>query len=153
MKKINTKVGSIYCWYDFIKPKKNKATNTMTYSQSNTKLENYSQRYIGLFLSHNEEIYVAVAVNKKGDQGNWWKFIIENRIAKAIRSGGTIYEEDRGITMVPLPYKDLLFKDPHAYINLYGLIDPTFLDIAVNEAMRSNSQLIDNYAGSKFTNR
>lgn len=145
MKKVNTKIGAIYSWYDFIKPKKNKATNTMSYSQSNTKLDAYSQRYVGLFVSHTNDIYVAVAVNKKGDQGNWWKFIIENRIAKAIRNGGTINEDDRGITMVPMPYKDLLYKDPYTYINLYGIIDPTFLDMAIKEATRVNSQLVDNY--------
>tara|TARA_R110002074_G_scaffold402324_1_gene607139 strand:- start:193207 stop:193665 length:459 start_codon:yes stop_codon:yes gene_type:complete len=149
MRKVNTKIGTIYSWYDFIKPKKNKVTNTMTYSQSNTKLDNYSQRYVGLFLSHNEEIYVAVAVNKKGDAGNWWKFIIENRIGKALRNGGTINENDRGITMVPMPYKDLLFKDPHAYTNLYGIIDPTYLDMAIKEATRANNQLVDSYAGSR----
>ena len=147
MKKVNIKVGAVCCWYGFIKPKKNKVTNTITYSQSNTKLDNYSQRFVGLYLSHNENIYVAVAVNKKGDQGNWWKFIIENRIAKAIRNGGNIYEDDRGITMVPMSYKDLLFKDPYTHSNLYGIIDPTYLDMAIKDATKVNSLVVDNNAG------
>lgn len=145
MKKINTRIGAIFTWYDYIKPRKNKVTNITTYNQSNTKLDKHSQRYVGLFMDHNDNIYVAVAVNKKNDSGNWWRFIIENRISKVIKNGGNIDERDKGITMVPFRYKDYLFKDAHTYQNLYGLIDPTYLDMAVREAVANNSRLVDAY--------
>jgi len=145
MKKINTKVGPIYTWYDYIKPKKDKATNTTYYNQSNTKLDNYSQRYIGIHLSHTNMLYIAVAVNKKGDQGNWWKYILETRITSLIKKGDVL-PKDKGVTLVPLSYKDLLYKDPYAYLNIYGAIEPTYLNMAINEATKQNIAIVDKYA-------
>lgn len=145
MKKINTKIGPIYTWYDYIKPRKDKSTNLVFYSQSNTKVDNYSQRYIGVHVTHNNDIYVAVAVNKKGDQGNWWRYILETRISSLLRRGD-ITPKDKGVTMVPLSYKDLLYKDPYAYLNIYGAIEPTYLNMAINEATKQNIATIDKYA-------
>lgn len=148
MKKLNTKIGTIFSWYDYTKPKKNKAEGTVTYSQSNTVLDKYNQRYIGLFMDHSDNIYIAVAVNKKNDSGNWWRFILENRIEKAIRTGN-IDESDKGVTFVPFRYKDLLYTDPYTYNNLYGCIDPTYLSLAVKEAMAANTQKIDSYVQAR----
>ncbi len=118
-------------------------TGMTEYAQSNTKLDKYSQRYVGLFLTHNNDIYVAVAVNKKDDNSNWWRYILENRIDIMLKNGGTVGPEDKGCTMVPMPYKDLLFKDPMAYSAIYGMVDPTILDMALKEAISSNEERIN----------
>lgn len=131
MKKYNTRFGKIVQWVDFIKSKKNKNTQETYFEQSNTKLDNYSQRFIGLYLSHNNDIYVAVAVDKKGEGGTWWKYIIENRIQNIMNNGNSMLPEDKGVTFVPLKYKDYLYNDPFVYSNLYGKIDPTTLDLAI----------------------
>ena len=149
MKKINSKVGSIFTWYDFIRPRKDKSTGILTYSQSNTQVDKYSQRYIGLHIDYNDNIYVAVAVNKKNDPGNWWKFILESRIDKIKRSGGDVGPEDKGVTMVPFRYSDLLYKDQYTYLNLYGAIDSTYLSMAIKSAMANNNQLLDSYTDSR----
>jgi hypothetical protein len=144
MKKINTKIGPIFTWYDYIKPRKDKSTQTVNYLQSSIKVDSYSQRYIGMHLSHTNKIYIAVAVNKKGDQGNWWRFILENRISTIIRKQN-MTPTDKGVTMVPLPYKDLLYKDPWVYLNLYGPLEPTYLNMAFNEAQKQNASFVDRY--------
>ena len=150
MKRIKTKkVGSIYTWHDFTKSRRDPSSNLITHSQSNTKLNNFNQRYIGLHLSHDNNIYVAVAVNRKKEQGNWWKFIIESRIHNVIRNGNNIGPDDRGVTMVPMAYKDALYKDPFTYTNLYGIIDPTYLDMALSEAVKNNAKLIDIYSATR----
>jgi len=145
MKKINTKIGTVIVWYDFIRSKKNKATDTISYDQSNTSLEGYSQRYIGIHLSHNNQLYVAVAVNKREDSGNFWRYIIQNRIITLIQNYDNMSPEDKGVTTLPLSYKDFLFNDPCVYNNLYGLIDPTYLDIVIREAASVNQKQIDRY--------
>jgi hypothetical protein len=143
MKTLNTKIGTIVTWYDFIRSKKNKNTGNITYDQHNTKTDGYSQRYIGVFVAHNNDIFVAVAVNKKEDNSNWWRYIIENRISAMTSSRGHMNPEDKGCTMVPMAYKDLLYKDSNAYNNLYGLIDPTMLDMAIAKCTSSNQERID----------
>lgn len=145
MKKLNTKIGPIYTWYDYIKPKKDKANNSVYYNQSNTRLDTYSQRYIGIHLTHTNNIFVAVAVNKKGDQGNWWRYILETRISSLMRTGDVL-PKDKGVTMVPMAYKDLLYKDPYAYLNIYGPLDPTYLNMAIIEAANQNVATVDRYA-------
>jgi hypothetical protein len=146
MKKISTKIGTIITWYDYIKAKKNINTGITEYSQSNTKLDKYSQRYVGLYLSDNNDIYVAVAVNKKDDSSNWWRYILENRITTMVKNRGNVNPEDKGCTMVPMSYKDLLFMDVMAYSSLYGMIDPSILDMALKEATSSNEDKINAYS-------
>jgi len=143
MKKISTKIGTIVTWYDYIKSKKNKNTGMISYDQSNTKTDGYSQRYIGIFVAHNNDIYVAVAVNKKEDNSNWWRYIIENRISSMMQNHGNMGPDDKGCTMVPMAYKELLYKDVSAYSNLYGIVDPTMLDMAVSQCLASNQERID----------
>jgi len=143
MKKISTKIGTIVTWYDYIRSKKNKNTGTISYDQHNSKTDGYSQRYIGIFVAHNNDIYVAVAVNKKEDNSNWWRYIIENRITSMLHSHGNMNPEDKGCTMVPMAYKDLLYKDANAFNNLYGLIDPTMLDMAISQCASSNQERVD----------
>lgn len=132
MNNLKTKIGPIAVISDYIKVRKNKNTQEISYLQSNTPLEGYTQRFVGIYLSTNKEIYVGVAVNSKKDttNSNWWEYIIKNRIMTAV-SKGSFTPEDKGITMVPFAYKDLLYKDPCAYDNLFGMIDPTILDMAI----------------------
>lgn len=131
MKKYNTRFGKIVQWVDYIKSKKNKNTQETFFEQSNTKLENYSQRYIGVYLSHNNDIYVAVAVDKKGEGGTWWKYIIENRIQTLMNNANNMSADDKGVTVIPYRYLEYLYTDPYVYSNLYGKIDPTTLGIAL----------------------
>lgn len=136
MKTCKSKVGQIAIWSDFVKPKKNMATGAINYLQSNTKLEGYSQRYIGLYVAHNNDIYIGVALNKneekKPDHPNWFRFIIENRIFNMLTNKGNVDPESRGSTMVPMNYKDLLTKDYYAYSVLYGPLDPEYVEMAIN---------------------
>lgn len=143
MKKFNTRIGTIVTWYDYIKSSKNLRTGLTSYNQSNTKLDGYSQRYIGVYLSHDNKIYISVAVNKKEDNSNWWKYIIENRIITMFNNGGNVGPDDKGCTMVPMAYKELVYKDYNAFSNLYGIIDPTSLDLALKSCARSNEERIN----------
>lgn len=143
MKKVSTKIGNIVVWNDYIRSKKITQLNTVQYLQSNTKLDGYSQRYIGLYMDHNKNIYVAVALNsQEEDKGPWYKFILETRIKNNM--SGNIQE--KGITMVPYNYIDLLYKDPMAYNNLYGPIEPNMLDLAIAMAKNIQEQNINDYA-------
>lgn len=143
MKKFNCKFGKIVQWVDYIKTKKDKKTGNIMYSQSNVEIDGYNQRYIGLYISHTNLIYIAVAVNKKSGTGNWWRYIIENRIQATIASDNNIMPDDKGVTVVPIAYKDFLYKDPYAYNNLYGIIDPTQLDLAIKMLQMEQAREID----------
>lgn len=137
MKKFNTRIGALITWSDYIKSKK--INNNLHYYQSNTKMDGYSQRYIGLLLLPNNDIYVAITLNsKQEDKGVWYKFILENRI-RSIMDG----VEEKAATMVPMPYLDLLYKDPYVYSPLYGPIEPNLLDQAIKMAQLANQQEID----------
>jgi hypothetical protein len=133
MKRYNSKFGKLIQWSDYIRTKKDNKTGETYYLQSNVKIDNHNQRYIGLYLSHSNKVYIAVAVNKKNDAGNWWKYIIENRIMSLINNGDNMTPDDRGVTMVPYDYIDLLYKDEAVFNNLYGKIDPTTLELAIKE--------------------
>lgn len=135
MNSFDSKIGTVVVISDYIKIKTNKATNETYYLQSNTELKDYTQRYVGIYLDHNHNIYIGVAVNNKKDTTSpkWWKYIIENRISTAVSNKGSFGPADKGITMVPMPYKDLLYKDHFTYNNLFGLIDPTILDMAITK--------------------
>lgn len=143
MNKIATKVGTIVVISDYIKAKKNKITGELTYVQSNTPLDGYTQRFVGIYINNHKDIYVGVAVNSKKDtsNSNWWEYIIKNRIVTSI-SKGSFTLEDKGITMVPFAYKDLLYKDPCAYNNLFGMIDPTMLDMCINQLIKFQEKRI-----------
>lgn len=143
MNKIATKVGTIVVISDYIKAKKNKITGELTYVQSNTALDGYTQRFVGIYINNHKDIYVGVAVNSKKDttNSNWWEYIIKNRIMTSI-SKGSFTLEDKGITMVPFAYKDLLYKDPCAYNNLFGMIDPTMLDMCINQLIKFQEKRI-----------
>lgn len=144
MRKVSTKIGNIIIWSDFVRSKKIPSTGNIVYYQSNTKLEGYGQRYIGILVTHSNDVYVGVALNsKKDDKGPWYKFIIENRIQNVMSGYGL---EEKGGTMVPIAYLDLLYKDPTAYSSLYGAIEPTMLDIAMAMAREANEQAIDEYS-------
>lgn len=132
MNNLKSKIGPIAVISDYIKVRKNKNTQEISYLQSNTPLDGYTQRFVGIYLSHNKDIYIGVAVNSKKDttNSNWWEYIIKNRIMTAV-SKGSFTPEDKGVTMVPFAYKDLLYKDSCAYDNLFGMIDPTMLDMAI----------------------
>lgn len=148
MRTVKSKVGQIAIWSDFVKPKKNMSTGNINYLQSNTKLEGYSQRYVGLYVAHNNDIYVAVALNrneeKKPDHPNWFRFIIENRISNMLDNKGNVDPEARGSTMVPMHYKDLVVKDYYAYCTLYGPLDPEYLDMAITANKPPREREIEN---------
>lgn len=147
MNNIKTKIGQIAVISDYIKVRKNKNTQEISYLQSNTMLEGYTQRFVGIYITNNKDIYVGVAVNSKKDttNSNWWEYIIKNRIMTAV-SKGSFTLEDKGVTMVPFAYKDLLYKDPCAYNNLFGMIDPTLLDLAINNLNKvAEKRISDTY--------
>lgn len=143
MKRYNSKFGKLIQWSDYIRTKKDTKTGETYYLQSNVKIDNYNQRYIGLYLSHSNKVYIAVAVNKKNDSGNWWKYIVENRIMSVINNGDNMTPDDRGVTMVPYDYIDLLYKDEAVFNNLYGKIDPTTLELAIKELKAEQEREIE----------
>jgi hypothetical protein len=144
MNEIDTKLGPIVVISDYIKGKKNKFTGELHYQQSNTPLDGYIQRYVGILLTHTGNIYVSVAVNSKNDNtnSNWWKYIIENRLSTVINNNGNIGPDDKGVTMVPMSYKEFLYKDSAAYNNIYGAIEPTVLEMALTKLKSSLSRKI-----------
>lgn len=143
MKKYNSRIGKIFQWTDYIRSRKDKRTGEIRYDQSTVELPGYNQRYIGAYLSHLGKLYIAVAVNKKKDSGTWWKYIIENRIQSLIRNGDNMSPKDRGVTVVPITYLELLYKDSFTYNNLYGPIEPTQLDIVVQSLKAELNKEID----------
>lgn len=143
MKRFNSKFGKLIVWSDFIRTKKDKKTGDTYYEQSNTAIDNYNQRHIGVYLSHTNNVYVAVAVNKKNDAGNWWKYIIETRILNIINNQNNMTPEDKGVTMVPITYLDLLYEDETVFNNLYGKIDATSLQSAIKQLSTELEKEVD----------
>ncbi len=130
MKKINSRVGPLVVWSDYIKPRYNQRTDTVEYLTSEEATKGFSQRYIAVYMHHNKDIYIAVAVNKKQENEtntNWWKYILETRIANLISNKASMEVEDKGITMIPYNYVDMLLDDKAMYQNIYGALN---LDIA-----------------------
>jgi hypothetical protein len=146
MNKYDTRFGKVIHWIDFIKSKKNKSTHETFFDQSNTSLDGYSQRHIAIHLSHNNYVYVAVAIDNKAkadSNKNWWKFIVNSRIQNLINNNNNMSEDDKGVTVVPIKYLDLLYKDSFVYSNLYGRIDPTMLDMVIKQLMQEQDKNID----------
>ncbi len=144
MKKVNNvKVGSYIVWSDYIKSRKDKETDEVTYQSSPVPLPGYSERYIGLCLLKDNygydsgEVYIAVSVNrslgskKQSTNPNWWKFIIDNRLQRLFDNNGNMEPGDKGMTRVPVAYLDILSDDPIAYTNIYGSIPLSELEKAV----------------------
>lgn len=146
MKKLTSpKFGQYVVWSDFIKSKKDKDTEEITYYSSPTSLPGYSERYIGLCLIKDDtnyvtDVYIAVSVNrtstkKPSTNPNWWKFIIDNRLQRLADNNGNMEVGDKGVTRVPLAYLDLITEDPMAYANIYGSIPLNVLEDAVESLL------------------
>jgi len=131
MKKINSRVGPLVVWSDYIRPRYNPRTDTVEYLTSEEASKGFSQRYIAVYMHHNKDVYIAVAVNNKKQDNdtntNWWKYILETRIANLISNSNNMNLEDKGITMIPYNYVDMLLDDRAMYQNIYGALN---LDIA-----------------------
>lgn len=140
-------IGPIVYWKDYIKVTKEEAAfgeePTIKFEQSNTKLDGFYERTIGILLVDGHEghytgkhYYVAVAADngktKKKRRRDYPRIIINNRIKQSIKKNeGEILAKERGITVVPVSYLDLLYKDPAVTNNIYGPLDPTLLELAL----------------------
>ena len=133
MEKFNSRVlGSFVIWKDHIKFS-NKPDGDISYRQSNTKLSGYLDRYIGLsVLDGNILLSVAVSNNlNKKETDKTAKNVIEQRLITLLKKDYNIEVGDKGVTYVPKDMLDMLWKDPYTYNNLYGLIDPTYVNMAI----------------------
>lgn len=133
MEKFNSRVvGSFIIWKDYIKFS-SKIDGEVSYKQSNTKLAGYMDRYIGLSISKNN-IIISVAVSNSANRKESDKTarnVIEQRMISLVNKDYNVDSEDKGVTYVPKEMLDMLWKDPHTYKNLYGAIDPTYVNMAV----------------------
>ena len=133
MEKFNSRIlGSFIVWKDYIKF--NSSSNgDISYKQSNTKLNGFMDRYIGLSIV-NSNVIISVAVSNtsnKKESDKTAKNVIEQRMISLIKKDYNIDAEDKGVTYVPKELLDMLWKDPYTYKNLYGAIDPTYISMAV----------------------
>lgn len=135
LKKFKADFGNYIVWPDNIRLVRNKQTGEGHYVQSNETSPGFSQRYVAVFMTKDQSLYVAVAVNKKPDEpnNNWWRRVVENRISKLIANNGNMEPDDKGMTMVPINYSDLLSLDESVYNNIYGMLDETTLASAILE--------------------
>ncbi len=125
-------IGKFVIWKDFIKFSP-KPDGTAAYKQSNTKLPGYLERYIGLSVVSNN-ILVSVAVSNsanKKESDKTAKNVIEQRMINLLKKDNNIDADDKGITYVPQEMMDMLWKDSYVYSNLYGMVDPTYVNMAV----------------------
>lgn len=133
MEKFNSRVlGSFIVWKDYIKFNSS-ANGDISYKQSNTKLNGFMDRYIGLSIV-NSNVLVSVAVSNtsnKKESDKTAKNVIEQRMISLVKKDYNIDAEDKGVTYVPKELLDMLWKDPYTYKNLYGAIDPTYISMAV----------------------
>lgn len=135
MKKIRIPdIGEVIYWNDFVKFKASKnPTEETVYKQSNTKVDTYHPRTIGLYKSE-DWYYVAVSTSNKPTSAipvKIAKGMINSRLREVIKNDRNIEVSNFGCTTVPASYLDLLWKDSAAYNYLYGPLDPTMLDMAV----------------------
>jgi hypothetical protein len=133
MEKFNSRIlGSFIVWKDYIKF--NSSSNgDISYKQSNTKLNGFMDRHIGLSVVNNN-ILISVAVSNtsnKKESDKTAKNVVEQRMISIIKKDYNIDAEDKGVTYVPKELLDMLWKDPYTYKNLYGAIDPTYISMAV----------------------
>ena len=133
MEKFNSRVlGSFIVWKDYIKFT-NSSMGDIVYKQSNTKLTGFMDRYIGLSVV-NSNVLISVAVSNstnKKESDKTAKNVIEQRMISLIKKDYNVDAEDKGVTYVPKELLDMLWKDQYTYKNLYGAIDPTYVNMAV----------------------
>ena len=136
MKKITIKdIGKVMYWTDHIKMSRGEEGEAY-YDQSNTALEGYHNRIIGITKCRKTKNYIiAVALSQERKNQNKsarsGRGVVNTRLRKAISLEGSIGPEDKGVTSVPKEYLDFLYKDYATFNNLYGPADPTMLDMAL----------------------
>lgn len=132
MKKMHSKkFGPYLIWTDFIKL--NQRGTEVGYKQSNTPLTGYHERMVA-FATKDGKFIVAVAVRQgkdNKDAARSGKAVIEQRIEHLLANDWDITQDDRGITWVYPEWKDLLVKDPNTHHNIFGMVDPSYLDMAI----------------------
>jgi len=126
-------VGSVIFWTDYVKSEYRRSDGEITYKQSNTPMQDYCARTIGLCRRASGWI-VSVAMSKdtpsqKTEKSG--KGVVTHRIRNLIENDLSTTPEDKGITWVPYSWRDLLVNDKHAYSGIYGPLDPTSLKMAV----------------------
>lgn len=140
-------VGEVTYWNDFIQSKyyKKDGESYTEYKQSNTKLDGYCYRTIGISRKTNGYV-IAVALSKdeltpKTEKSG--KGVVIHRIKSLINKGLSTTIDDKGITWVPVNYLDLLYNDPATYNNIFGPIDPMAMKIAIAKLDESEVKATD----------
>lgn len=127
-------VGSVVFWTDYVKSTYRRNDGEVTYSQSNTPVQDYCARTIGMCRRESGWI-VSVAMSKDAPSQKTEKSgrgVVNHRIKALIDNKLTVEPEDKGITWVPYAWKELLINDKMAYSNIYGPLDSTSLKMAIN---------------------
>lgn len=136
MNKISIKdLGNVVYWTDYVQVTKDEE-GELVFNQSNTPLEGFHPRMVGLTFK-DKKWYVAVALSPGGDTlPRTGRGVINSRIREVIKNDDNITPTMRGVTMVPESYFDYLYKDKYATNNIYGMLDPTILNIMVKNLMK-----------------
>ena len=107
-------------WHDWVRVIR--TPTGASYLTSETPLEGYNHRTIGLAKDNREVYYIAVAVRRE-TKGKTSSYSGRGLVAKRVRQILTTKEvtpEDTMCTLIPQNYVDLLWLDPDVYANLCG---------------------------------
>ena len=133
MEKYNSRVlGFFVIWKDYVRFSL-RSDGEQTFKQSNTKMEGYIDRHIGLSVV-DSKVLISVAVSNasnKKENSRTAKNVIEQRMINIINKDYNIDPGDRGVTYLPKELIDMLWKDPYTYNNLFGSVDPTYIGMAI----------------------
>ena len=144
----SNEVGFIVHWNDFILSKfrkDNEGNSIIEYKQSNTKLDGYCSRTIGVARRAGGYV-IAVALSREdltSKTERSGKGVIVHRIKTLIHNDLSCTAEMKGVTWIPDNYLIMVYNDPAAYNTLYGPIDPTTMKMAIRAFQNAEDQKID----------
>lgn len=150
MKKLHVDgIGEVVYWNDFILSRfyKKDGEPINDFKQSNTKLDGYCYRTIGVTNRAGGYI-ISVALSKEeltAKTEKSGKGVVVHRIKKLINQGLSATIEDKGVTWVPHSYVGLLYNDPVAYNNIFGPIDVMSIKMAIASLNEATDKAIDMY--------
>lgn len=142
MERFNDKIlGDVVLYKDFIKKSGFDDHGRPTYKQSNTKLQGYGSRTVGI-CKFNNKYMVAVAINYNPakDDEKVVKYTIKQRLHTILQNDFDILPQDDGFTYVPQEWSSLLWKDPDTYSILHGIIDPSYGQIIIKDLNAQSSK-------------
>lgn len=131
----DNKLQKFILYKDFIRKSFDKEGNPV-YKQSNTRLQGYIPRCVGVALVDNKVLVASTIDYKDKNNDKVARTMIRNRLAQILDTDYNIVDDSNqvipNITYVPTEFLDLLWKDQYTYNNIGGMIDPTYCMMAIN---------------------